>query len=59
MKQYLGDSTKMVVHNLLNRQPQCGIDDISEEERKEFDALYQATGSGYTKCPDCIGDSIW
>ncbi len=59
MKQYIGDTTKMIVHNSLNKQEACGFNDIPEEAKKEFDALYQATSEGYEKCPNCIGDSIW
>jgi hypothetical protein len=59
MKQYIGDSTKMLVHNSLNKQEACGVNEIPEESKKEFDALYQATSEGFSKCPTCIGDSIW
>ncbi len=59
MKQYLGDNTRMVVHNLLARTPECALDRIPKDARIEWDALYQATTAGFTKCPNCIGDRIW
>ena len=58
-KQYIGDITKMVVHNTLNKKPTCGIQDIPPEAKREFDALYQATTTGFHKCTECIGSSIW
>ena len=59
MKQYLGDQTRMVVHNLLAKTPDCRLEGIPKEARKEWDALYEATNAGFTKCPSCIGDRIW
>lgn len=49
----------MVVHNTLNKKPTCGIQDIPPEAKREFDALYQATTTGFHKCAECIGSSIW
>jgi hypothetical protein len=59
MKQYIGDPTRMVVHNMLAKTPECYVDKIPKETRKEWDALYEATKAGFQKCPNCIGDRIW
>ncbi len=59
MKQYIGDLTKMLVHNQLNKKPGCCMEAIPTEKQKQFDALHQATNEGFKKCPECIGSGIW
>jgi hypothetical protein len=59
LKQYIGDLTKMVVHNQLNKKPECCAEAIPSEAIKQFDALHQAVREGFKKCPECIGDGIW
>lgn len=57
MVQYLGNTNKKEVHNLLNRQGNCQIEEIKSEHRQEFLTLAQAHAQGFDNCHWCIGGS--
>lgn len=61
-KRYLGNSNykKMEVHDLLNEQTNCQIDEIIKARHAvvfEPDTLEQASKAGYDNCAYCLGGS--
>ena len=57
MTQYLGNTHKMEVHNLFNRQTNCQIEEIKPEHRRDFSSLTVAHVQGFDNCAYCIGGS--
>ena len=61
-KRYIGNnsSTKMEVHDLLNEQTNCQINEIIRAGHAvvfEHDTLVQASIEGYDNCAYCLGGS--
>lgn len=54
---YLGNKNTKEVHNLMDEQTNCQIDEIKSENKKYFepDTLAQAHLEGYDNCAYCIG----
>jgi hypothetical protein len=54
---YLGNKNTKEVHNLMDEQTNCQIDEIKSENKKYFDpdALAQAHSEGYDNCAYCLG----
>jgi len=58
--QFLGNTNKMEVHDLLNEQPQCQIDEIIAADHAVVftpDTLAQAHAEGYDNGAYCLGGS--
>lgn len=59
-KQFAGDTSKMIVHDLLLEQTgkvttkSCEIDEIKERHIKMFTELDTATKSGFKPCSICL-----
>lgn len=56
MVNYLGDTSKRQVHDLLNPQNNCNIDKIKIVHKRYFipDTFTQANSEGYENCTWCI-----
>ncbi len=54
---YLGNKNTTEVHNLMDQQTNCQIDEIKPENKKYFtpDTLAQAHSEGYDNCAYCLG----
>ncbi|NQU83365.1 MAG: hypothetical protein HQ536_01505 [Parcubacteria group bacterium] len=62
-KRYLGNDNHghMEVHDLINEQPRCQIDEIIRAGHAVIfspDTLSQAHSEGYDNCAHCIGNSL-
>jgi hypothetical protein len=56
-KRYLGNTDKMIVHDLDNEDTDenaCQIDEIKHDHIKMFDALYDAHKEEFEDCDYCI-----
>lgn len=53
---FLGDKSKMQVHNLANMKPECDVYDIKMKDREYFtpDTLENAESKKYESCKFCI-----
>jgi len=59
-KRYLGNTHKMEVHDLRNRQTQCQLEEIIRAGHGVVftpDTAAQALSEGYDNCAYCIGGS--
>ncbi len=54
---YLGNKNTFEVHNLMDQQTNCQIDEIKSENKNYFnlDTLAQAHSEGYDNCAYCLG----
>jgi hypothetical protein len=57
-ERYLGNSSKLEVHDLDNEKTQCQIDEIIQHGHdRPFNTLSEARANGYDNCAYCIGSS--
>ena len=54
MKQYLGNRSKLMVHDLSEELPGCQIALIEIGHREWFSTLRNAHMAGYKNCPKCL-----
>ncbi len=54
---YLGNSSKLEIHNLQNIKKNCQIDEITPGHRVPFATQKEATDAGYDFCAYCFGKS--
>jgi hypothetical protein len=58
IKQYLGNSHTLEVHNTNNEQTNCELDEIKVEHRHWYDSLTEAKADkSYDNCAWCLGAS--
>ena len=58
LKQYLGNTNTLEVHNTSNEDARCRLDDIATRHRRWYDTLAQAKADhAYDNCAWCIGGS--
>lgn len=53
---FIGDSDRMVVHNLSLETRQCKLNEINVQNRDLFSSLQDAHRQGYESCQYCLGN---
>jgi hypothetical protein len=58
IKQYLGNTNTLEVHDTYNERLNCQLDEIATEHRRWYDTLAEAkTDRPYDNCHWCLGGS--
>ena len=58
VKRYLGTVNTLELHDTVNQQPNCQLDEISPEHRRWYDTVAEAKRDHpYDNCHWCLGGS--
>jgi hypothetical protein len=58
LKRYLGNLNTLEVHDTLNEQPACRLDEIKPDHQRWYDSLGAAKADrSYDNCSWCLGGS--